>query len=181
MRLSERVGRITESSTLAVSARAAAMRASGIDVIDFSAGEPDFSTPENIKFRGIEAIRSDFTRYTSTAGIKPLREAIARRYQEKYAHPFQAQDIIFCNGAKQALFNIIFSLIDPGDEVLIPEPYWVTFPEQVLLAEGRPVFVPTHLEKQFVLDPADVMRKITPKTRMLLLNCPNNPSGAVIP
>lgn len=181
MKLAGRVEQIKESATLAVNAKAAAMKASGINVIDFSAGEPDFPTPENIKRRGMIAIQDNFTKYTSTAGIKPLREAIAARYQHKYGEPFGVSEVILCNGAKQALFNLMFCLVEEKDEVLIPSPYWVTFPEQVVLAGGVPVFVPTRIEDQFVLDPEEVRKRITSRTRVLMLNTPNNPSGAVIP
>ena len=181
MKLAERVCRISESPTLAVSAKASALRASGIDVIDFSAGEPDFPTPENIKKKGITAIESNFTKYTATAGIKKLRDAVAKRYQEKYGYPFTAQNVILSNGAKQGLFNLFLCLVEEGEEVLIPEPYWVTFPEQVQLAGGVPVSVPTKAEEQFELKADAVEKRITEKTRVLLLNSPNNPSGAVIP
>src|SRR5262245_12856742 len=129
MKLAERVDRINESPTLAVSAKATAMRAAGINVIDFSAGEPDFPTPENVKRKGIQAIESNFTKYTATAGIENLREAVAKRYANKYGYSFEAKNVILCNGAKQALFNLFLCLVNEGDEVLIPEPYWVTFPE----------------------------------------------------
>ena len=180
MKLADRVNRIKESSTLAISAKAAAMRASGVDVIDFSAGEPDFPTPENVKQKGIEAIQSNFTKYTPTAGLKKLREDVAHHYQERYGNPFATNQVILCNGGKQALFNLVFSVVQEGDEVLIPAPYWVTFPEQVLLAGGNPVFVQTRLEDQFGLRAEEVERKISPRTKMLILNSPNNPSGAVI-
>ncbi|HET6268038.1 MAG TPA: aminotransferase class I/II-fold pyridoxal phosphate-dependent enzyme, partial [Acidobacteriota bacterium] len=180
MKLADRVDRIKESSTMAISAKAGAMRASGVDVIDFSAGEPDFPTPENVKQKGIQAIQTNFTKYTPNAGLKKLREDVAHHYQERYGHPFGANQVILSNGGKQALFNLVFCLVQEGDEVLIPAPYWVTFPEQVLLAGGTPVFVQTRLEDQFALRTEDVERKITPKTRMLILNSPNNPSGAVI-
>jgi aspartate aminotransferase len=181
MKIAERVERISESPTLAVSAKASKMRAAGIDVIDFSAGEPDFPTPENIKKKGVEAIQKNFTKYTPTAGIKNLREAVAERYRQRYDYKFTAQNVILSNGAKQALFNLFLCLVETGDEVLIPEPYWVTFPEQVLLAGGKPVYVPTKAQEHFTLKTDEVEKRITPKTRILLLNSPNNPSGAVIP
>ncbi len=181
MRLTERVSRINESPTLAVSARAAAMRASGIDVIDFSAGEPDFPTPENIKDKGVHAIETNFTKYTPTSGVKKIREAVANRYRNKYGYPFTQQNVILCNGAKQALFNLFLCLVEAGDEVLIPEPYWVTFPEQVQLAGAAAVFVPTDAGNGFLLRTEEVEKRITPRSRVLLLNSPNNPSGAVIP
>jgi aspartate aminotransferase len=181
MNLAERVAGISESPTLAVSARASVLRAQGIDVIDFSAGEPDFPTPENIKKKGIQAIETNFTKYTATAGIKKLRDAVAQRYKQTYGYPFTAENVILSNGAKQSLFNLFLCLIEEGDEVLIPVPYWVTFPEQVRLAGGTPVFVPSKAEQQFELKADEVENRITSKTRVLLLNSPNNPSGAVIP
>jgi aspartate aminotransferase len=181
MKLAERVAGINESPTLAVSARASVLRAQGIDVIDFSAGEPDFPTPENIKKKGIHAIETNFTKYTATAGIKKLRDAVASRYTQAYGYPFTAENVILSNGAKQALFNLFLCLIEEGDEVLIPVPYWVTFPEQVRLAGGSPVYVPSKAEEHFEMKTAEVEQRITPKTRVLLLNSPNNPSGAVIP
>lgn len=180
MRLTDRIQKITESPTIAVSSKAAAMRASGIDVIDFSAGEPDFPTPENIKLKGIEAIRNNFTKYTPSAGVKKLREAVAERYRNKYGCSIKAEEVILSNGGKQALFNLVFCLIQEGDEVLIPEPYWVTFPDQVRLSGGTPVFVPSKFEDQFAVDPAEVEKRITPRTRVLILNSPNNPSGVVL-
>ncbi len=181
MKLTDRIGRITESPTIAVSSKAAAMRAAGIDVIDFSAGEPDFPTPENVKAKGIEAIQKNITKYTPSAGLKKLREAVAARYQRKYGHGFRSDEVILCNGAKQALFNLMLCLIQGGDEVLIPEPYWVTFPDQARLAGGLPVYVPTRMEEHFLIRTEEIERKITSRTRVLILNSPNNPSGAVVP
>ena len=181
MKLAGRIQKITESPTIAMSSRAAAMKASGIDVIDFSAGEPDFATPENVKAQGIEAIRSNFTKYTPTAGIKKLREGVAARFQKKYDQTFRGEEVILTNGGKQALYNLMCCLVQEGDEVLIPEPYWVTFPDQVRLAGGNPVFVPTRQEEQFLIKPEEIEKRITSHTRVLILNSPNNPSGAVIP
>jgi len=181
MRLSDRIQRITESPTIAVSTKAQAMKASGIDVIDFSAGEPDFPTPENIKQKGIDAINKNFTKYTASAGVKKLRELVAARYQSKYDIPFRADEVILSNGGKQALYNLMVCLVQEGDEVLIPEPYWVTFPDQVRLAGGTPVLIPTQQERHFLIEPEEVEKKISPRSRILILNSPNNPSGAVIP
>lgn len=181
MRLSDRIQRITESPTIAVSTKAGTMKAAGIDVIDFSAGEPDFPTPENIRQKGIDAINHNFTKYTATAGVKKLRELVAARYQKKYDLPFRAEEVILSNGGKQALYNLMVCLAQEGDEVLIPEPYWVTFPDQVRLAGATPVFVPTQQERQFLIEPEEVEKRITPRSKILILNSPNNPSGAVIP
>jgi aspartate aminotransferase len=181
MRLADRILRISESPTIAVSTKATAMKAAGVDVIDFSAGEPDFPTPENVKQKGIEAIQKNITKYTATAGIKKIRDAVAARYSQKYGYPFQSNEVILCNGAKQALFNLLFCLVQEGDEVLIPQPYWVTFPEQVQMAGGVSIFIPTREEDEFVIDVKEIEKRISSKTRVLILNSPNNPSGAVIP
>jgi aspartate aminotransferase len=180
MKLADRVQRITESPTMAVNAKASSMKAAGIDVIDFSAGEPDFPTPQNVKEAGIAAIRNNFTKYTPAAGVRKLRELVANRYQQKYGQTFRAEEVILTSGAKQALFNLVMSLVQDGDDVLIPEPYWVTFPDQVKVCGGTPVFVPTKEEDGFALDASEVEKKLTSRTRMLILNSPNNPSGAVI-
>lgn len=181
MRLTDRILRITESPTIAISTKAGAMKAAGIDVIDFSAGEPDFPTPDNIKQKGIEAIRTDFTKYTPSAGIRKLRQSVAERYTKKYGAPVRAEEVILTNGGKQGLFNLMCCLVQEGDEVLIPEPYWVTFPDQVRINGGTPVFVPTRAEDGFAVRPEEVEQRITPRTRVLVLNSPSNPSGAVIP
>jgi len=157
------------------------MKAAGIDVIDFSAGEPDFPTPENVKAKGMEAIRNNFTKYTPSAGIRKLREGVAARYNKKYGTSFGPAEVILCNGGKQALFNLIFCMIQEGDEVIIPSPYWVTFPDQVRLAGGTPVLVPTRQDENFQVRVEEVESAITPATRILILNSPNNPSGAVLP
>ena len=180
MKLADRIQRITESPTIAISSKAAALRAAGVDVIDFSAGEPDFPTPENIKLKGIEAIHANFTKYTPTAGIKKLRESVAERYSKKYNCAIAAEEVILTNGGKQALFNLMCCLVQDGDEVLIPEPYWVTFPDQVRVMGGRPVFVPADPERGFAIDIDEVEKRITPLTKVLILNSPSNPSGAVI-
>jgi aspartate aminotransferase len=181
MKLADRIYKITESPTIAMSSKAAAMKAAGVDVIDFSAGEPDFPTPENVKTKGIDAIRANFTKYTPSAGIKKLREDVAERYNKKYGLSFKGNEVILCNGGKQALFNLIFCLVQEGDEVIIPAPYWVTFPDQVRLSGGNPVFVPALQQENFQVRAAEVEKAITPKTKLLILNSPNNPSGAVIP
>jgi aspartate aminotransferase len=180
MKLSDRIQRITESSTIAISARAASMKAAGIDVIDFSAGEPDFPTPENIKQKGVEAIQNNFTRYTPSAGIRKLREAVAQRYSQKYGVNISWEEVILTNGGKQALFNLMCCLVQEGDEVLIPEPYWVTFPDQVRLMGATPVFIPARAEDGFALHIDEVAGRITSRTAALILNSPCNPSGAVI-
>lgn len=180
MRLTERILRITESPTMAIASKAGAMKAAGIDVIDFSAGEPDFPTPENIKQKGMDSIRDNFTKYTPAAGIRKLREAVAARYTAKYGAAVRPEEVIMTTGGKQALFNLACCLVQSGDEVLIPEPYWVTLPDQVRIADGVPVFVPTSAEENFAIHAEEVEKRVTPRTRVLILNTPCNPSGSVI-
>jgi aspartate aminotransferase len=176
----ENVARMQASSTLAAMQAAEALRAQGANVVDFGAGEPDFDTPENIKRAAAEAMRAGKTKYTATAGILELQQAIidfyARRFGAEYARP----EVMATSGGKQAIFNAVVSLIDPGDEVLIPKPYWVTFPEVVVFARGTPVYIDTE-ESGFVLSAEQVARAITPKTKLIILNSPCNPSGRVIP
>lgn len=180
MRLTDRVSRIQPSPTMAVMNRAAELSAAGVDVVDFGPGEPDFGTPEPVCEAGIEAIRQGHTRYTNTAGVRELRTAIAERYRQQWGGAFGPENVIAASGGKQALFNAILSLVQEGDEVIIPVPYWVSFPDQVLFAGGKPVFAP--LDPGTGLRPtAEAIRPfITSSTRALILNSPSNPSGAVI-
>jgi aspartate aminotransferase len=179
--LAQRVGTLSSSPTMIVMEEAGRLRAEGREVVDFSVGEPDFNTPDNIKQKGHEAIDANFTRYTVSAGVKPLREAVARKYREQYAVDYSWQEVVISCGAKQALFNVAFVLLDPGDEVLLPNPYWVTFPEQIKLMGAFPVEVETLEEEGFILKAEALECKITPRTRALILNSPNNPTGAVVP
>ena len=176
--ISEKVQRIGASPTLKISAKAKAMKAEGIDVIDLSVGEPDFPTPENIKEAGIKAIRENFTRYTDSDGILALREAIARRIKEEYGLEYGPRQVIVSAGAKSSLFHLVQALVDEGEEVIIPAPYWVTYPESVALAKGKPVIVPTREEDGFVLTPEALKASISPATKALILNNPSNPTGA---
>ena len=173
------VAEMKASSTLAAMQAADAMRAAGVDVVDLGAGEPDFDTPQNIKDAAAEAMRAGRTKYTPTAGILELQQAIIRLYQREFGAGYERNEVMATAGGKQAIFNAVVSLINPGDEVLIPKPYWVTFPEIVTFARGRSVFIETE-DNGFVLT-ADMIRKaITPKTRLIILNSPSNPSGRVI-
>jgi aspartate/methionine/tyrosine aminotransferase/nucleotide-binding universal stress UspA family protein len=175
--ISEKVQRIGASPTLKISAKAKAMRAEGIDVIDLSVGEPDFATPENIKDAGIKAIRDNFTKYTESDGILPLRKAIARRLKEDYGVEYAPKQIIVSAGAKSSLFHLVQALIDEGEEVIVPAPYWVTYPECVALAKGKAVIVPTREEDGFRLTPETLKASISPATKALILNNPSNPTG----
>jgi aspartate aminotransferase len=179
--LSERARRLQPSATLAIAARARAMRAQGIDVVSFSAGEPDFDTPERVKAAAARALAEGRTKYTDTAGIPELRSAICAKLKRDNGLDYEPADVIASVGAKHTLYNICAVLVDPGDEVLVPSPYWVSYTEQVRLCEGRPVPVPTVEARGFQLDPGALRAAVTPRTKLLVLNTPNNPTGAVYP
>jgi aspartate/methionine/tyrosine aminotransferase len=176
--ISDKVNRIGASPTLKISARAKAMRAEGIDVIDLSVGEPDFPTPENVKEAGIKAIRDNFTKYTDNSGIADLRKAIAGRLKEDYGLTYAMNEILVSAGAKASLFHLVQALVDEGEEVVIPSPYWVSYPECVALAKGKPVIVPTREEDGFLLTPDRLRSALSPATKALILNNPSNPTGA---
>jgi len=179
LRLASRVSQIATSPTMAVMAEAMRLRAQGEDVVDFSAGEPDFPTPEHIKKAGQEAIASNFTRYTPNAGIPELKKAVAERYRQDYGLEFEPSGVIISSGGKHALLNLMLSIVEPGDEVVIPTPYWMTFSEQVRLAGGEPVLVPTSEEDGFRVTADVIAPALSDKTRILLVNVPSNPTGAV--
>ncbi|HEY0546320.1 MAG TPA: pyridoxal phosphate-dependent aminotransferase [Pyrinomonadaceae bacterium] len=178
--VSDNVGRMRASSTLAAMQAAVALRAEGVDVVDLGAGEPDFDTPENIKGAAIEAMREGKTKYTPTAGTRALQQAIIGFYERQFGASFDKSEVMATAGGKQAIFNAVVSLCQPGDEVLLVKPYWVTFPEIVTFARATPVFVDTE-ETGFVLKAEQVERAITPRTKLIILNSPSNPSGRVIP
>ena len=177
---SDNVARMQASSTLAAMQAAEALRAQGANVVDFGAGEPDFDTPDNIKIAAAEAMRAGKTKYTATAGILRLQQAIIDFYARSFGTEYARAEVMATSGGKQAIFNAVVSLIEPGDEVLIPKPYWVTFPEVVVFARGTPVYIDTE-DTGFVLSADQVERAITPKTKLIILNSPCNPSGRVIP
>ncbi len=178
--VSDNVAEMKASSTLAAMQTAEAMRAAGVDVVDLGAGEPDFDTPQNIKDAAAAAMQAGKTKYTPTAGVRDLQQAIIGFYQREFGAAYERNEVMATAGGKQAVFNAVVSLINPGDEVLIPKPYWVTFPEIVTFARGKSVFIET-AENDFVLTADMVRRAITPKTRLIILNSPSNPSGRVIP
>ncbi|HEY6119295.1 MAG TPA: pyridoxal phosphate-dependent aminotransferase [Pyrinomonadaceae bacterium] len=178
--VSENVANMQPSSTIAAMQAAEALRAAGVNVVDFGAGEPDFDTPENIKRAAAEAMRAGLTKYTPTAGTRALQQAIINFYQNYFHAEYDRSEVMATSGGKQAIFNAVVSLINPGDEVLIPKPYWVSFPEIVIFARGTPVFVETE-ETGFVLREAQIQRAITNRTKLVILNSPCNPSGRVIP
>ena len=177
--VSHNVARMKPSSTLAAMQAAESMRAAGVNVVDFGAGEPDFDTPENIKRAAAEAMRAGKTKYTPTAGTRQLQQSIIDFYQRQFDVGYERPEVMATSGGKQAIFNAVVSVINPGDEVLMARPYWVTFPEIVVFAGGVPVFIDTQ-ETQFLLNAEQVERAITPRTRMIILNSPCNPSGRVI-
>jgi aspartate aminotransferase len=179
--LAERARRLQPSPTLAVAARARALRAQGVDVLSFSAGEPDFDTPERIKAAATRALRDGQTKYTDSSGIPELRAAVCAKLRRDNGLDYEPADVIVSVGAKHTLYNIFAVLVGPGDEVLVPSPYWVSYTEQVRLCEGTPVLVPTDERRGFQLDLAALRAAVTPRTTLLLLNSPNNPTGAVYP
>ncbi|MBP1660376.1 MAG: Aspartate/methionine/tyrosine aminotransferase [Candidatus Aminicenantes bacterium] len=176
--ISERVTKIGVSPTLKTAAKAMAMKAEGIDVIDLSVGEPDFPTPEAVKEAGIKAIRQDFTKYTQNNGIPDLRKAILKRLKEDHGLTYGMNEVIVSSGAKSSLYHLIQAIVDDGDEVIIPAPYWVTYPECVVLAKGKPVVVPTREEDGFLLTPGALASSISQATKAVILNNPGNPTGA---
>jgi len=178
-KLASRLDPIKPSITLAVTAKAAKLKADGIDVISFGAGEPDFDTPDHIKAAAQEGLSKGVGKYTDVAGILPLRKAIAAELNAVHKMTIAPEQILVSTGAKHSLFNVFMALIDPGDEVLIPAPYWVSYPDMVMLAGGRPIIVDTRAEDDFAVDPAAVEEAITPRTRAIVLNNPSNPTGAV--
>jgi aspartate aminotransferase len=177
---SERVAQMQASSTLAAMQKALAMRASGVDVVDLGAGEPDFDTPEHIKRAAADAMRAGETKYTATGGTSALQEAVINYYAREFGARYDASEVMATAGGKQAIFNAIVSLVNAGDEVLIAKPYWVTFPEIVKFAGATPVLIETE-ETGFQLTAEQVRRAITPRTKLIIINSPSNPSGRVIP
>ncbi|MBC8203936.1 MAG: aminotransferase class I/II-fold pyridoxal phosphate-dependent enzyme [FCB group bacterium] len=176
--LSDRVQRIGFSPTLRISGKAKQMAAEGIDVVDFSVGEPDFPTPDNIKRAAVRAIEANKTKYTENSGIPELKSAIIRKFKEEYRAEYKPSQVIISSGAKNCLYNLCTALFNKGEECIIPEPYWVSYPHMVELAKGVPVFVHTREEDGFLLTPEDLERAITPNTKAIILNNPSNPTGA---
>jgi aspartate aminotransferase len=181
MKLAARVGQVTPSLTLAIDAKAKAMKREGIDICSFSAGEPDFDTPEHIKAAAIEALHQGKTKYGPAPGEPKLREAIARKLQQENSLPFNPENVIVTNGGKHSLYNLMMALIEPGDEVIIPAPFWVSYPEMVKLAGGTPVIVPTTAESGYRITPTQLRQAITPRTKLFMLNSPANPTGMIYP
>ena len=177
--LAERMKSLAPSSTLAVQAKAKELRARGIDVISFGAGEPDFDTPARIKEAAVLAMQRGQTKYTEVGGILELRAAVCAKFKRDNDLAYEPADVLISVGAKHTLFNLFTAVLDPGDEVLVPSPYWVSYPEQVKLVGGVPVAVTTDERTGFDLDPERLRRAVTPRTKVIVLNSPNNPTGAV--
>src|SRR3984893_7504724 len=179
MEISERAAQLTPSLTLSIDSKAKAMKAEGVDVCGFGAGEPDFDTPEHIKAAAIEALQAGFTKYTPSSGIPELRQAIAEKFAADNGLTYRASQIVVSNGGKNACYNAILATCQPGDEVIIPAPYWVSYPDMVRLVGAEPVIVPTMERNSWKMRAEDFENAMTPRTKMLILNSPCNPTGAV--
>src|SRR2546428_7419463 len=179
MEISERAAQLTPSLTLSIDSKAKAMKAEGIDVCGFGAGEPDFDTPEHIKTAAIAALQAGFTKYTPSSGIPELRQAIADKLAADNQLTYRATQVIVSNGAKHACYNAILATCQPGDEVIIPSPYWVSYPDMVRLAGAEAVIIPTSERNGWKIRAEDFENAMTPRTKMLILNSPGNPSGSV--
>lgn len=179
LNLSKKGLQISPSVTLDITAKAKAMKAEGVDVISFGAGEPDFNTPENIRKEGIRAIEEGLTRYTAASGIMELKEAICHNFKELDGLDFSPNNIIVSSGAKHSIYNALMAIINPEDEVIIGVPYWVSYPELVKIAGGKPVYVETKEENEFKFTVSDLDKILTNKTKAIILNSPSNPTGAI--
>lgn len=177
--LSERLNRLSPSATLAMSQRSSELKAQGIDIINMSVGEPDFDTPDHIKDAAIQAVRDNWSRYSPVPGYPALRQAIVDKLKRENGVDYTPAQILCSNGAKQSVCNTIMAVVNDGDEVIIPAPYWVSYPQMVLLAGGNPVFVEAGIEQNFKITPEQLETAITPRTRALILCSPSNPTGAV--
>lgn len=176
--LADRTKLIKPSVTLAIAAKAGTLRAEGVDIVNFSAGEPDFDTPERIKAAAIEALRKGMTKYTDVKGIEPLRIAITEKYRREYGLDYRKEEVLVSCGAKHSVYNVLQAVVNPGDEVVIPSPYWVSYSDMALLAGGVPRLVPTGEASGFRMKPAELQSALTPRTRVVILNSPCNPTGA---
>lgn len=177
--LSTLVNRLAPSATLAMSQKSAELKAQGIDIINMSVGEPDFNTPEHIKEAAKKAVDDNYSRYSPVAGYPALRNAIVRKLKNENGLDYAADQIVCSNGAKQSVCNAVMALVSPGDEVIIPAPYWVSYPQMVFMADGKPVFVEAGFEQDFKMTPEQLEAAITPRTKLLILCSPSNPTGSV--
>jgi aspartate aminotransferase len=178
MRLSKRTEALKPSVTLALAAKASALRAQGMDLVGFTAGEPDFDTPQRIKDAAVEALKKGMTKYTDVRGIEPLRAAVVEKYSKDYGLRYGKDEVLVSCGGKHALYNVFQAVIDPGDEVVIPGPYWVSYSDMALLAGGVPKIIPTREQDGFRITPEQLKAALGPKTRLFILNSPSNPTGA---
>ena len=177
--LSDRLNRLATSATLAMSQKSSELKAQGVDVINLSVGEPDFNTPDHIKAAAIKAVEENFSRYSPVPGYPALREAIVQKLKNENGLEYTAAQISCANGAKQSVCNAVLAIVNDGDEVIVPAPYWVSYPDMVKLAGGTPVFIPARIEQDFKITPAQLEAAITPKTRAIILCSPSNPTGSV--
>ena len=177
--LSTLVNRLAPSATLAMSQKSAELKAQGVDIINLSVGEPDFNTPDHIKEAAKKAIDENYSRYSPVAGYPALRKAICDKLKNENGLDYAPEQIVCSNGAKQCVCNAVMAIVSPGEEVIIPAPYWVSYPQMVLMADGKPVFVEATIEQNFKITPAQLEAAITPKTRAIILCSPSNPTGSV--
>lgn len=180
MQTAERMTKVSPSATLKLTAKAKEMKAQGLPVISFGAGEPDFDTPEPVKQEAVKCLQNGFTKYTPTSGIPELRQAVCRKFEEDQGLKYAPENVVISCGAKHSLYNLIQVLCNPGDEVLIGSPYWVSYPEMVYLADGKPVFIETLQNEGFKVTPERLKKAITPKSRIVILNSPSNPTGGIL-
>jgi aspartate aminotransferase len=181
MKLAARAGRIVPSPTLSITATAKAMVAQGIDVVDFASGEPDFDTPDVVKAAAEDAIKNGFTKYTAASGIDELKMAIIRKLEVEQGIQYDKSQVLVSCGAKHSLYNLAEALFEEGDEVIIPSPFWVSYPDQILLNDATPVFLETREEEGYVIRRHELEARITPRTKAIILNSPSNPTGATYP
>lgn len=179
MKMADRIGRVKPSPTLTVDAKAKALKAAGVDLVGFGAGEPDFETPDNIKNAAIKAIQEGFTRYTAVGGIDELKDAVIEKFEKDNGLKYTRDEVVVNCGGKHSFFNLAQVLFQKGDEVLIPAPYWVSYPSMVILADAEPVILETKEEAGFKVSPEDLLKAVTERTRALVLNSPSNPTGAM--
>ncbi|OGW81842.1 MAG: aspartate aminotransferase [Omnitrophica bacterium RIFCSPHIGHO2_02_FULL_51_18] len=180
MTIAGRMTLVSPSATLQLTSKAKEMKSKGLPVINFAAGEPDFDTPQAVKDEAVKCLNSGFTKYTPSSGIPELKEAVCRKFKDDNGLSYVLENIVISCGAKHSLYNLIQVLCNPGDEILIPTPYWVSYPEMVYLAGGKPVFVPTSQENGFRAGVEAVKKAVTPKSKILILNSPSNPTGGIL-
>src|SRR3989338_4824864 len=180
MNIADRLSKVSPSATLKLTSKAKEMKAKGLPIINFGAGEPDFDTPQGVKEEAVRCLNAGFTKYTPTSGIPELREAVCRKFEEDQGLQYTLENVVISCGAKHSLYNLIQVLCNPGDEVLIPSPYWVSYPEMTYLAGGTPKFIETTQGEGFRLTPDRLKKALTPKSKILLLNSPSNPTGSIL-